>query len=68
MTLWELNRLSTGAFVTALGAVFEHSPWVAERVAKKRPFKSLDDLHETMITAVWSAPAASQMALLRAHP
>ena len=68
MTLWELNRLSTGAFVTALGSVFEHSPWVAERAEKKRPFKSLDDLHETMITAVWSAPAASQMALLRAHP
>ena len=68
MTLWELNRLSAGAFVTALGSIFEHSPWVAERAAKKRPFNTLDDLHETMITAVWSAPAAAQMALLRAHP
>jgi len=68
MTLWELNRLSTGAFVTALGQVFEHSPWVAERVSKKRPFKTLDELHETMIAAVWSAPAATQTALLRAHP
>jgi len=68
MTLWELNRLSASAFVTALGPIFEHSPWVAERVSKKRPFKSIDELHEAMITAVWSAPAASQVALLRAHP
>jgi 2-oxo-4-hydroxy-4-carboxy-5-ureidoimidazoline decarboxylase len=68
MTLWELNRLSANAFVTALGHVFEHSPWVAERVSKKRPFKSVDELHQTMITAVWSAPQPSQMALLRAHP
>jgi len=68
MTLWELNRLSSGAFVTALGDVFEHSPWVAQRASKKRPFQSVDDLHETMIAAVWSAPAASQIALLRAHP
>jgi 2-oxo-4-hydroxy-4-carboxy-5-ureidoimidazoline decarboxylase len=68
MTPWELNRLSANAFVTALGHVFEHSPWVAERVSKKRPFKSVDELHQTMITAVWSAPQPSQMALLRAHP
>jgi len=68
MTLWELNRLSASAFVTALGDVFEHSPWVAERASKKRPFKSVDELHETMLTAVWSAPQPSQMALLRAHP
>ena len=68
MTLWELNRLSTAAFVAALGNVFEHSPWVAERASKKRPFQTLDELHETMIAAVWSAPAATQMALLRAHP
>ena len=68
MTLWELNRLSAGAFVTALGQVFEHSPWVAERAGKKRPFQTLDELHETMVATVWSAPAATQMALLRAHP
>ena len=68
MTLWELNRLSSPAFVTALGHVFEHSPWVAERSSKKRPFESVGALHEAMMATVWSAPAASQMALLRAHP
>jgi len=68
MTLWELNRLSPAAFATALGHVFEHSPWVAERVCRKRPFKSIGVLHEAMMATVWEAPAASQMALLRAHP
>ena len=68
MTLWELNRLSPAAFATALGHVFEHSPWVAERAGRKRPFASVGALHETMMATVWAAPAASQMALLRAHP
>jgi len=68
MTLWELNRLSPAAFATALGHVFEHSPWVAERAGRKRPFASIGALHESMMATVWEAPAASQMALLRAHP
>ena len=68
MTLWELNRLSPAAFAAALGHVFEHSPWVAERASRKRPFESIGALHETMMATVWAAPAASQMALLRAHP
>ena len=68
MTLWELNRLSPAAFATALGHVFEHSPWVAERAGRKRPFESIGALHESMMATVWEAPAASQMALLRAHP
>jgi 2-oxo-4-hydroxy-4-carboxy-5-ureidoimidazoline decarboxylase len=68
MTLWELNRLSAPAFATALGHVFEHSPWVAERASKKRPFDSIDALHQTMVSALRAAPATSQIALLRAHP
>ena len=68
MTLWELNRLSPAAFATALGHVFEHSPWVAERAGRKRPFASIGALHESMMATVWEAPAASQMALLRGHP
>ena len=68
MTLWELNRLSAPAFATALGHIFEHSPWVAERVSKKRPFESIGALHEAMTATVRASPAASQIALLRAHP
>ena len=68
MTLWELNRLPAAAFATALGHAFEHSPWVAERASKKRPFDSIDALHQAMMAEVRAAPATSQIALLRAHP
>jgi 2-oxo-4-hydroxy-4-carboxy-5-ureidoimidazoline decarboxylase len=55
-------------FVIAVGWVFEHSPWVAERVAPKRPFRDLDTLHEAMIAEVRIASREEQLALLRAHP
>jgi allantoate deiminase/N-carbamoyl-L-amino-acid hydrolase len=66
--LERLNRAAVPEFVAALGAIFEHSPWVAERVANLRPFKSSIELHKAMAQAVMQAPAALQMALIRAHP
>ena len=68
MTLWELNRISGGAFATALGGIFEHSPWVAERVSAARPFADVAALHDAMMAAVRAAPDDQQLALLRAHP
>jgi len=68
VTLAELNGASRAAFVAELGAVFEHSPWVAERAAERRPFASVDDLHKAMMAAVRAAPHAQQLALIRAHP
>ena len=38
MTLAELNAMSAPEFVASLGGLFEHSPWVPERVAPMRPF------------------------------
>ena len=68
MTLAELNRLGAAAFVGELGAVFEHSPWVARRAYDRRPFGSVGELHQAMMTAVRAASAAEQLALVRAHP
>jgi 2-oxo-4-hydroxy-4-carboxy-5-ureidoimidazoline decarboxylase len=68
MTLAELNALPSAAFVAALGAVFEHSPWVAERALAARPFANVDALHAAMVAAVAAAGEAPQLALLRAHP
>jgi 2-oxo-4-hydroxy-4-carboxy-5-ureidoimidazoline decarboxylase len=68
MTLTELNALPPAAFVAALGGVFEHSPWVAERALAARPFASVDALHAAMVAAVAAAGEAPQLALLRAHP
>ena len=39
----------------APGRDFEHSPWVAERAAAKRPFASVDALHRAMADAVRDA-------------
>jgi chitin deacetylase len=56
------------AFVARFGAVFEHSPWVAERAWERRPFSSLDALHAAMMQAVSQAQEQERLALVRAHP
>jgi OHCU decarboxylase len=49
-------------------AVFEHSPWVAERAWQRGPFASLDAMHAAMMSAVREAGREEQLALVRAHP
>ena len=68
MTIDELNRMDRRDFVEAAGWVFEHSPWVAERTWKHRPFASIDALHREMVQQVEQASPDEQRALLRAHP
>lgn len=68
MTTGELSALSREQFVAAVGWVFEHSPWVAERAWEKRPFADLKQLHGTMTDEVSHATREEQLALLRAHP
>ncbi len=68
MTLAELNALSEPRFVATLGGIFEHSPWVAQRVAGARPFASVDTLHRAMVAEVERASADERLALIRAHP
>ena len=68
MTIADLNARDLDGFVDALGWVFEHSPWVAERAWVRAPFGSLDELHAAMVAAVAAASLDEQLALLRAHP
>ncbi len=68
IALEELNALSPTAFVEALDGIFEHSPWVAERTCAARPFGSRLQLLEALCASMWTADAASQLALIRAHP
>ena len=56
------------AFVARFGGVFEHSPWVAERVWPKGPFASVEALHREMMHTVRNARRAEILALIRAHP
>jgi 2-oxo-4-hydroxy-4-carboxy-5-ureidoimidazoline decarboxylase len=64
----DINRLDRARFVERLGGVFEHSPWVAEGAWVRRPFASVEALHEAMMTVVHEAPQERQLALVRAHP
>ena len=68
MTIEALNSLDRENFVAAVGWVFEHSPWVAERAWAARPFADIDALHVTMVEQVERATLEEQLALLRAHP
>ncbi len=68
MTVQELNVLDCIAFVDALGWIFEHSPWVAERACQGRPFASLNALHAAMTDQVERATFAEKLDLLKAHP
>src|SRR5262249_52424066 len=54
--------------VEALGGIFEHSPWIAERAAAARPFASVLDLHGAMVAVVDAASGDERLALIRAHP
>ena len=64
----EINGLPREAFVARFGAVFEHSPWVAENTWAQRPFRDRAALHAAMCAAVQDAGEETQLALIRAHP
>jgi OHCU decarboxylase len=68
MRLDELNTASREDFIAALADIFEHSPWVAERIAELRPFASVPELHAAMCAAMRAEGRAAQLALIRAHP
>lgn len=68
LPLEALNGLDDTQFNTHLAGVFEHSPWVVAATAHGRPFGSLAALHQALCDTLRAAPAADQLALLRAHP
>ncbi len=64
----QLNAMDKTQFVQVLGGVYEHSPWVAERVATQRPFASVEALRAAMRQTVSNAGEAQQIKLVRSHP
>jgi 2-oxo-4-hydroxy-4-carboxy-5-ureidoimidazoline decarboxylase len=68
MTIDELNDADQTAFVATLGAIYEHSPWIAERAWPHRPFGTASALHAAMAQVVAEAGAEAQLGLVRAHP
>lgn len=63
-----LNAAPAEEFVSTLGAVFEHAPWVAEIAAARRPFASIADLFAAMGETVTAASDEKRLALLTGHP
>jgi 2-oxo-4-hydroxy-4-carboxy-5-ureidoimidazoline decarboxylase len=63
-----VNAMDEDAFAAALGALFEHSPWVAREAHAGRPFQTVAELHGALEAAMRSAPRERQVALIRAHP
>jgi N-carbamoyl-L-amino-acid hydrolase len=68
LTLADLQSASAAAFVQALDGIYEHSPWVVERVAARRPFATLAQLKHALAEVVRDASRDEQLALVRAHP
>jgi 2-oxo-4-hydroxy-4-carboxy-5-ureidoimidazoline decarboxylase len=67
-TLSDLNACSRDDFVAALANIFEHSPWIAEHAASRRPFTGVKQLFEAMKAALDRAPSELRLALIKAHP
>jgi beta-ureidopropionase / N-carbamoyl-L-amino-acid hydrolase len=68
LTLAQLNAASAHEFVKGLDGTYEHSLWIAERAAAKRPFASLTQLKLVLAQVVREAGVDAQLALIRAHP
>ncbi|MDB6122558.1 MAG: uraD [Pedosphaera sp.] len=67
-TFNQLNPFSRDEFVRVVGPVFEHSPWIAEETWGRRPFASLEQLHEALNRTVANAGEDKQVKLIQAHP
>jgi len=67
-TIESLNALDAPAFVDALRQVYEHSPWVIEAVAGRRPFSGRKALQAACESALYAAAPDARLALIRAHP
>ncbi|WP_419873239.1 2-oxo-4-hydroxy-4-carboxy-5-ureidoimidazoline decarboxylase [Candidatus Pristimantibacillus sp. PTI5] len=68
LTMEQINGSSREQFIEWLGAIFEHSPWVASSAFHARPFDSVHALHTAMINVVRESRAETILDLLRAHP
>lgn len=68
LTLAQINTMRQAEFAESLGGIFEHSPWVAEGTYGKRPFESVQQLHDSMVETARNAEHSRILALLRAHP
>lgn len=51
-----------------LQPLFEGPPWIVTQAWHRRPFASLDHLHQSLCSVMYNATVEQQIALLQAHP
>jgi OHCU decarboxylase len=67
-TIDTLNETTNEQFIEIVGGIFEHSPWIAEKAAKAKPFSSFDQLLQEMVNIVENSSASQKLTLIKAHP
>lgn len=68
LSMSSLRTLDEASFVDRLGALVEHSPWVARRARRHGPFGTRQALFDALTAEIHGASDAEQLALLRVHP
>ena len=68
LSIEQLNAASPEQVAALLDGTYEHSPWIAQRAAAARPFRSLAHLKHALVQAVSQATEEEQLGLIRAHP
>ncbi len=68
VTLEQLNAATVDECVALLDGTYEHSPWIVQRAAERRPFASLVHLKLALAAVVRESGRETQLALIRAHP
>ncbi len=68
ITLEQLNAAAPDEAARLLDGLYEHSPWIAERALRRRPFRSLAQLKRALVEVLAEGGRQAQLALIRAHP
>jgi OHCU decarboxylase len=67
-SLKQLNNCDPATFAEILHGLYEHSPWIPQRAAAQRPFRTIDELKLGLQKVVAKATPEEQLGLIRAHP
>ena len=67
-TLDHINTAPHAEALELLDGLYEHSPWIADKALRARPFQSLAHLKHTMTVVLKNAGKQAQIDLIRAHP
>ena len=63
-----LNLMQDDEWITLLGKLYEHSPWVVEEAIKSRPFSDKKALQARFESIIFGAEEEMQSQLITAHP